>query len=69
MLDTMECDIQYLYATLETKNIVNDQEGDGYDNVESYIPIAQPNAGTLTKIDAIEPSDECGDSKYTQISQ
>jgi ATP-dependent DNA helicase 2 subunit 2 len=36
---------------------------EGYDRVLEYIPIAQPNAGTLAKLDALEPSDEAGDRK------
>jgi ATP-dependent DNA helicase 2 subunit 2 len=44
----------------ETDNIVNRADG-GYDNVIEYIPIAQPNAGTLTKLASLEASDVSGD--------
>jgi ATP-dependent DNA helicase 2 subunit 2 len=44
----------------ETDNIVNRADG-GYDNVTEFIPIAQPNAGTLTKLASLEASDVSGD--------
>lgn len=44
----------------ETRNVVNDENGD-YENVIEYIPIAQPNAATITKIDALAPSTVFGD--------
>ncbi|KAJ7604911.1 SPOC like C-terminal domain-containing protein [Roridomyces roridus] len=33
----------------------------GYERIEEYIPIAQPSAGTLARLDALEPTDEAGD--------
>lgn len=44
----------------ETDNIVNEKNG-GYEHVSEYIPIGQPNAGTLAKLDALEPSSVAGD--------
>jgi ATP-dependent DNA helicase 2 subunit 2 len=44
----------------ETNNIINEKNG-GYDNVAEYIPVGQPNAATLSKIDALEPSEISGD--------
>lgn len=44
----------------ETSNIINKKNG-GYDHVSEYIPIGQPNAGTLSKIDALRPSEVSGD--------
>ncbi len=44
----------------ETKNVINAEHG-GYDNVNEYIPIAQPNAGTLAKLAALEPSTVYGE--------
>jgi hypothetical protein len=49
-----------LISYIETKNIVNSANG-GYDNVLEYIPIAQPNANTIAKLDALEPSTVSGD--------
>ena len=51
----------------ETNNIIHDKNG-GYDNVNEYIPIAQPNASTLSKIDALEPSEVSGDRLCLSIS-
>jgi len=36
--------------------------------VEEYIPIAQPNAGTLAKLDALEASSVTGDRKALSVS-
>ena len=44
----------------ETENIINEENG-GYENVKEYIPICQPNAGTLAKLQALEPSTTHGD--------
>ncbi|KAJ7585617.1 SPOC domain-like protein [Mycena floridula] len=44
----------------ETSNVL--AKGDnGYENVLEYIPIDQPNADTLAKLDALRPSDVYGD--------
>jgi ATP-dependent DNA helicase 2 subunit 2 len=51
---------------LETKNIINAENG-GYENVLEYIPIAQPNAGTIAKIDALQPSATSGDRMVSSI--
>jgi hypothetical protein len=47
----------------ETKNVVNDAN-DGYDHILEYIPIGKPNAQTLAKLDALEPSTITGDRMY-----
>jgi ATP-dependent DNA helicase 2 subunit 2 len=47
----------------DTSNIINERNG-GYDNVNEYIPIGQPNAAILSKIDALEPSEVSGDRAY-----
>lgn len=47
-----------------TENTVNEKNG-GYENIQEYIPIGQPNAGTLVKVDALKPSTVCGDRKYS----
>lgn len=51
----------------ETNNIINEKNG-GYDNVVEYIPIGQPNAATLSKIDVIEPSEFSGDRMFPPMS-
>ncbi|KZT42746.1 SPOC domain-like protein [Sistotremastrum suecicum HHB10207 ss-3] len=56
---TEQCGV-ILVGTEGTRNLVSDRNG-GYENVTEYIPIAQPNAGTLAKISAIEPSSIAGD--------
>lgn len=48
------------HLCIETENIVNEENG-GYENVKEYIPIGQPNAGTLAKLQALEPSTTHGD--------
>ena len=44
----------------ETKNLVNAREG-GYDHVYEYLPIAQPNAATLAKMNELQASTGVGD--------
>jgi ATP-dependent DNA helicase 2 subunit 2 len=51
----------------ETDNIVNRADG-GYDNVTEYIPIAQPNAGTLTQLASLEASGVSGDRALSSFS-
>jgi ATP-dependent DNA helicase 2 subunit 2 len=51
---------------IETNNVVHDKNG-GYEHVSEYIPIAQPNATTLAKLDALKPSESSGDRAYTLI--
>lgn len=51
-----------LNYVLETKNVVNAANG-GYENVLEYIPIGQPNASTMAKINALEASTTCGDRR------
>jgi ATP-dependent DNA helicase 2 subunit 2 len=51
-----------LKCIVETKNIVNAANG-GYENVFEYIPIGQPNASTMVKINAIEASTTSGDRR------
>ena len=55
-----------LKSPLETKNIINAENG-GYENVLEYIPIAQANASTLAKIDALQPSAISGDRMVSLI--
>lgn len=55
-----------LKSPLETKNIINAENG-GYENVLEYIPIAQPNASTIAKIDALQPSVTSGDRMVSLI--
>ncbi|KAF5377271.1 hypothetical protein D9615_006424 [Tricholomella constricta] len=56
---TDQCGV-IVFGSEETDNIIHDKNG-GYDNVSEYIPIGHPNAGTLAKLDALEPSEFCGD--------
>ncbi|KAI0693769.1 SPOC domain-like protein [Cerioporus squamosus] len=49
-----------VFGSEVTKNIINKEHG-GYENVCEYIPIAQPNAGTLAKLSALEPSTVSGE--------
>lgn len=52
-------------ANSDTKNILNTRNGD-YERVFEYIPIGQPNAGTLSKIDELRASkDTSGDGQLT----
>ena len=55
-----------LKSLLETKNIINAENG-GYENVLEYISIAQPNASTITKIDALRPFATSGDRMVSSI--
>lgn len=50
----------------ETSNTINTKHG-GYDNVSEFIPIGQPHASTLSKIDTLKPSDVTGDREYLYI--
>ncbi|KAJ7151626.1 ku80-like protein [Mycena filopes] len=50
-----------LFGSDKTRNIVNKRMKDGYERVLEYISIAQPNAATLAKLDALKPSNEPGD--------
>lgn len=59
---TDQCGV-ILFGSDKTRNIVNKRMKDGYERVEEYISIAQPNAATLAKLDALVPSDEPGDGK------
>ncbi|KAJ3514927.1 hypothetical protein NLJ89_g2081 [Agrocybe chaxingu] len=56
---TDQCGV-ILFGSEDTRNIVNAANG-GYENVYEFIPIGQPNAGTIAKIDALEPSTTTGD--------
>ncbi|KAI0932900.1 hypothetical protein AcW2_001392 [Taiwanofungus camphoratus] len=56
---TDQCGV-ILFGTEETDNIINEKNG-GYENVTAYIPIGQPNAGTLAKLAALQPSTVTGD--------
>ncbi|KAJ7451138.1 SPOC domain-like protein [Mycena latifolia] len=57
---TDQCGV-IVFGSDKTKNILNKRMKDGYERVEEYIKIGQPNAGTLAKLDALEPSDDAGD--------
>ncbi|KAJ6569542.1 SPOC like C-terminal domain-containing protein [Mycena capillaripes] len=57
---TDQCGV-IVFGADKTRNILNKKMKDGYERVLEYIPIAQPSAGTLAKLDALEPSDEAGD--------
>lgn len=48
----------------ETNNIINEANG-GYESVQEYIPIGQPNAGTLAKLATLQSSTVSGDRKYS----
>ncbi|GLB36606.1 putative SPOC domain-like protein [Lyophyllum shimeji] len=56
---TDQCGV-IVFGSEETDNIINEKHG-GYENVSEYIPIGQPNAATLAKIDALQPSSVAGD--------
>ncbi|RDB29054.1 ATP-dependent DNA helicase II subunit 2 [Hypsizygus marmoreus] len=56
---TDQCGV-IVFGSENTDNIINEKNG-GYENVSEYIPVGQPNARTLAKIDALEPSSVCGD--------
>lgn len=51
---------EILTSFAETNNIINVENG-GYEHVSDYIPIAHPNASTLAKLQALEPSTVSGD--------
>ncbi|KAJ7480055.1 SPOC domain-like protein [Mycena galericulata] len=57
---TDQCGV-IIFGSDETRNILNKRMKGGYERVQEYIPISQPNAGTLAKLDALEPSDDAGD--------
>ncbi|KAG6831636.1 hypothetical protein H0H92_008713 [Tricholoma furcatifolium] len=50
----------FIHNSVETDNKINEANG-GYEHVSEYIPIAQPNAATLSKLDMLKASDQCGD--------
>ncbi|KAH0590171.1 hypothetical protein H2248_000344 [Termitomyces sp. 'cryptogamus'] len=56
---TDQCGV-IVFGSEDTNNIINEQNG-GYENVSDYIPIAQPNAATLSKLDALKATDIYGD--------
>jgi hypothetical protein len=56
-----------LCALLDTDNIINKNNG-GYEHVTEYIPIAQPNYGTLAQLDELEPSDIIGDRAHPSLT-
>ncbi|KAJ7789458.1 ku80-like protein [Mycena olivaceomarginata] len=51
---TDQCGV-IVFGSRKTRNILNKRMKEGYDRVLEYIPIAQPNAGTLARLDALEP--------------
>ncbi|THH13198.1 hypothetical protein EW146_g6992 [Bondarzewia mesenterica] len=53
---TDQCGV-ILFGTDGTKNVINEKSG-GYENVSEYIPIGQPNAGTLAKLAALRASED-----------
>ncbi|TCD60796.1 ATP-dependent DNA helicase II subunit 2 [Steccherinum ochraceum] len=56
---TDQCGI-ILFGTEESNNAIHEKDG-GYEHVSEFIPIGQPNAGTLAKLNTLEPSTEIGD--------
>ncbi|KZT08940.1 SPOC domain-like protein [Laetiporus sulphureus 93-53] len=56
---TEQCGV-ILFGTEGTHNVINEKNS-GYDHVMEYIPIAQPNAGTLARLDALRASTVSGD--------
>ncbi|KAH7926187.1 SPOC domain-like protein [Leucogyrophana mollusca] len=56
---TDQCGV-ILFGSEETDNIISEKSG-GYEHVCEYIPVAQPNSGTLAKLDALKPSEVAGD--------
>ncbi|KAH8101566.1 SPOC domain-like protein [Cristinia sonorae] len=56
---TDQCGV-ILFGTEDTDNVINERDG-GYEHVSEFIPIGQPNAGTLAKLSALQPSTEIGD--------
>ncbi|KAK7064784.1 SPOC domain-like protein [Favolaschia claudopus] len=57
---TDQCGV-IVFGADKTRNILHKRMKEGYERVLEYIPIGQPNSGTLAKLDALEPSDEAGD--------
>jgi ATP-dependent DNA helicase 2 subunit 2 len=52
-------------AIIETDNVVNRKsKTGGYDHVSEYIPIGQPNAGTLAKLSELRPGPVTADREY-----
>ena len=49
-----------IHCLVGTNNVINQQNG-GYEHVTEYIPIAQPNSGTLAKLTTLKPSTVAGD--------
>ncbi|KAH9836702.1 SPOC like C-terminal domain-containing protein [Rhodofomes roseus] len=49
-----------IFGSEETDNIINEESG-GYEHVKDYITIGQPNAGTLAKLQELQPSTTYGD--------
>uniref|UniRef100_A0A8H7Y8Y4 ATP-dependent DNA helicase II subunit 2 n=1 Tax=Psilocybe cubensis TaxID=181762 RepID=A0A8H7Y8Y4_PSICU len=56
---TDQCGV-IVFGSKNTNNHLNKTKG-GYENVVEYIPIGKPNAKTLARIDALQPSDTSGD--------
>ncbi|KAF8547086.1 SPOC domain-like protein [Imleria badia] len=56
---TDQCGV-IIFGAEETNNIINDKNG-GYKHVSEYVPIGQPNAGTLAKLDELRASETAGD--------
>lgn len=56
----------YADRSLGTNNIINERNG-GYERVTEYIPIGQPNAGTLAKVQALQASEETGDRESQYV--
>lgn len=50
----------------DTNNVVNAENG-GYEHVFEYIPIGQPNAGTLAKLSELQPATEIGDRTFISV--
>ncbi|KAF7367429.1 SPOC domain-like protein [Mycena sanguinolenta] len=57
---TDQCGV-IVFGSRKTKNILHTKMKEGYEDVLEYIPIGQPNAGTLAKLDALKPSNNSGD--------
>ncbi|EIW86315.1 SPOC domain-like protein [Coniophora puteana RWD-64-598 SS2] len=56
---TEQCGV-IIFGSDDTHNVVNEKNG-GYDHVTEFIPIGQPNATTLAKLDTLKPSETSGD--------
>ncbi|KAF8168356.1 ku80-like protein [Crassisporium funariophilum] len=56
---TDQCGV-IVFGAEDTKNVINTSHG-GYENVVEYIPIGQPNASTIAKLDSLQPSTTSGD--------